>query len=306
MSAVSHFVYTDRLADGQERLMLAALRYGPGRRNMRWAKVLGELHRVNGDGSYGSQDYAQETYRQIVVSPSNEYAAVYSAENAIDFEDRNVSVFDMDTGAQVHFFNEHTFSNTNRFNCYSHVFANYLAQEAAFGVPADVLDTHDYHLEVEHGYIGTPLLSWTQDETIACRIALEVWIEGGYVDSETFTFEIDPKPGPGRGIVSCNNLQSPIAAVPPPLLRIGGHDFPPKLFNVLHCARKERAPWERSARGFPGRFPATWMPLPFEPVLDLGIKPPLRPNDSLTSWARQIKTLRRIYPSIQMAGGWPH
>lgn len=193
------FAFTETLKNKRERLVQAELD-APKPLAQRTAHIVQELGQLPGETP--SDNSVPEGYRWILPSPSNAYVAVHSVQMGINFIDYNLVVHDQMTGAGLHL-NEHSFSGTNRSNCPSPLFDAFLASEAANGVPASVLATYDYSLDLESGNIGAPVAHWTPDETLLVRFGFDVISTIGSLGQDQFEFEVAPA-GPPLVILSRN------------------------------------------------------------------------------------------------------
>lgn len=214
MATARRFVFTERLKSGEERAMLANLDalFVPGRRT---ARIIAELDRVPGNPPV--EGIAIDSYDGLYVSPDNAYVAVTSYQVGPDFIDFNTDVFDMETGANVTFFNEHSVADVNRANCPLPAFDALLEAEAAAGVPQDALDTYNYWVNVDgsdHRFLN---LAWSVNGTLLATFEFDVFATTATygLTRAQFTFEIGFAPVPGgREIRSRNAGIAPYSPMP--------------------------------------------------------------------------------------------
>ena len=124
------YVTLDKLT-GEETLWTAALAPGGTVARPPAARAPAVLQKL--PGAMGAGGLAPETFQAIIVARGNARFAAYSEQIAPTFRDANVRVFDMASGNQLLFVNEHRFSAVNKALCTSAKFNAFLAAQAASG-----------------------------------------------------------------------------------------------------------------------------------------------------------------------------
>ena len=261
MATARRFAFVERIKSGQERLMLANLdSIHPLRQST--ARVLAQMGIVPGelptDGS------VPETYVYFIVRPDNAYVAAYSVQIGSDFVDLNIAIYDMETGAQIVRFNEHSVAGVNRANCSCPLFDAYLASEAAFGVSQSQLDSYDYRVISEGTGIGEAFLAWSATGSLIASYGFDVVADGiGLLGMDRFVFEIAVTGG-ALNILSRNVGVAYFSPVPPNSfsLRPKPGRVLPTGPNVIHYGKRPVLispwPWRWLPRWRLG-FPYPWL-----------------------------------------------
>lgn len=263
MATARRFVFFEDMKSGGQRLMLADLdrsrfRFAPS------ARIIAQMATVPGDPPVSG---VPETYLTIACRPDNALVAAHALQRGTDFIDHNVAVFDMETGAQLFRFNEHSVSDVNRANCPCAVFDAYLSALAASGEPQSYLDTLDYAVDVETtGNIGAPRLEWSATGSLIATFEFEVVVRPqAMIGQGRFAFEIAPAAA-ANGTVQILSRNAGIAPALSPRNLFSVRSLSTRLLPggppVIHYGKSPVSfapwPWKWLPRWLGGIFPSAY------------------------------------------------
>ncbi len=201
-------------------------------------------------------DGSPENFSQLAASPFNLRAVAYSIQLPIGAIDHDLQVYDLATGEQGLFFNEHTLASIiGRPPCHSPDFDAFLASEMAAGVPAAALAGYNFQIQVEGADSANvpeiETIARVDDEILYLRWPFRVRVTGTGADvqwQETFELQLNVAGGM-PALAACiapSAMQSPPGPIvalspggsgPQGLITVDGRNVlfpapPPKLSQV--------------------------------------------------------------------------